>query len=204
MTVRRYSHGTLQVISAPPLEPVTTAEAKLHLRVEDDSTEDSLIALYIKAAREYVERYTRRALVQQSLRDNFDCFAEEMILSRGPVQSVNSITYFDQNGDQQTLSTSAYETDTVEEPGRVVRAYNATYPVTRDNKPNCIQIDYTAGYEDDASPTDASGVPDAIKHAMLLIIGDSYENREWQQTPPLNVNRAVQRLLDIFALPRAF
>lgn len=38
-------------------------------------------------------------------------------------------------------------------------------------------------------------VPTSIKAAMLLIIGDLYENREAQMPTALHANKAVERLL---------
>lgn len=50
----------------PAVEPVTLAEAKLHLRTySSDTDEDDLISGLIAAAREWVEDYTGRALVEQ-------------------------------------------------------------------------------------------------------------------------------------------
>ena len=50
----------------PVLEPVTLAEAKLHLRsYTSDIAEDDLINGLLVAAREWVEDYTGRALVEQ-------------------------------------------------------------------------------------------------------------------------------------------
>jgi len=44
-------------VITPPTEPVTLAEARLHLRVTD-TAEDALIGVWITAAREVCEYYT--------------------------------------------------------------------------------------------------------------------------------------------------
>jgi uncharacterized phiE125 gp8 family phage protein len=49
----------------PSLEPVTLAEAKAFLRIED-STEDQVVTDLITAARQYVENRTGRALITQT------------------------------------------------------------------------------------------------------------------------------------------
>ena len=52
---------TLKLITAPATEPVTLAEAKVHLRCGDD--EDALLGVLIQAAREQAEHQLGRALV---------------------------------------------------------------------------------------------------------------------------------------------
>jgi hypothetical protein len=49
----------------PAIEPVSLAEARVHLRAMSDSSEDVTITGLIVAAREWVEDYTGRALVEQ-------------------------------------------------------------------------------------------------------------------------------------------
>lgn len=45
---------------------VTLAEAKLHLRVDQD-TEDSVITIYMAAAEEYIEKYINRTIPNKNL-----------------------------------------------------------------------------------------------------------------------------------------
>ena len=56
-----------QIVTAPVEEPISLADARLFLRVDDDFTkEDTLISSTISAARQDAETITRRALVTQS------------------------------------------------------------------------------------------------------------------------------------------
>ncbi len=57
----------------PAVEPVTVAQAKAQSRVTI-SDDDALIAIYVKAAREYVEAATNRALLAQTWRVSFSHF----------------------------------------------------------------------------------------------------------------------------------
>jgi uncharacterized phiE125 gp8 family phage protein len=63
----------LRLTQAPAVEPVTLAEAKLHLRV-DDSTEDTLITMLISASRAHAENVCRRAFVTQKWLLALDAF----------------------------------------------------------------------------------------------------------------------------------
>lgn len=59
----------LERVTDPDIEPVTLAEMKLHLRAYgSDTSEDALISSLITSAREWVEQYTGRALIDQSWR----------------------------------------------------------------------------------------------------------------------------------------
>ena len=55
----------LKIITPPAAEPLSTAEVKLHLRV-DHNTDDTLITALIATAREWVESYTGKSLVEQT------------------------------------------------------------------------------------------------------------------------------------------
>lgn len=56
----------LERVTQPVLEPITLAEMRLHLRAYDGVTaEDDAIEALTKAAREWVEDYTGRALIEQ-------------------------------------------------------------------------------------------------------------------------------------------
>ncbi len=159
------------LVTAPTAEPVTLAEAKLHLRV-DDNADDALITALITAARQHAEHDTRRALVTQTWKLALDAFPTGVVtLDHAPVSAVVSVVYTDTNGTNQTLAPEAYELDTITEPCRLVPAYGSTWPATR-SQINAVGITYTCGY---GAP---EAVPESIKRWMLLRIGALYENRE--------------------------
>ncbi len=96
----------------------------------------------------------------------------EIVLPLPPLQTVDSIKYWDQNGVQQTLDPTTYIVDNVSEPARVVPAPGVAWPSTQ-NRINAVDVRFTAGY----GLTGAS-VPAAIKQWMLMRITDAFENRE--------------------------
>jgi len=160
------------VTKQPTTEPVTLAEAKLHLRVEADfADDDSLINSLVKAAREFCEGFQNRAFITQTIALSLDEFPGEVVLPMPPLQEINSIEYIDTGGVERTLDISVYDKDIVTEPGRVFLKYNQSWPSVRGDI-NGITIDYDAGYGD------ADDVPERVKAAMKLIIGHLYEHRE--------------------------
>lgn len=190
----------LTLVTAPAAKPLTLAEAKAHLRV-DGSDDDDLITALIAAATAHIDGrdgWLNRALVSQTWDLTLDAFPGAnrfnpygaIQVPLPPLISVTSITYVDTAGATQTLSSSLYTVDVKSTPGRIVPAYGKTWPSTRDQV-NAVTVRFVAGYADSgASPADpADNVPQAIKQAMLLMIGHWYANRE-----AVNVGNVVNEM----------
>lgn len=92
-------------------------------------------------------------------------------LGRAPVVSLTSITYVDTNGATQTLDATKYQADLATEPARILPVYGSYWPVVRPQL-NAVTATYVAGYGA------YTAVPDAIKHAMRILVSHWYENRE--------------------------
>lgn len=167
------SASTLE--TAPNSEPVTRDEAKSHLRV-DGTDEDALIDTLIVAARRYVEEQNRWALVTQTWDAFYDRFPKKdtaaLVIPRPPLQSVTDVFYTDEDGTKNTLSSSEYNVDTDQWPGRVLLKRDNTWPDDELDTSNPVRVRFTAGYGD---PED---VPKTIYQALLLLIGTMYEHRE--------------------------
>lgn len=157
----------VQVITAPTSYPVSLAEAKAHCRI-DGSDEDALIEGLIAAANDYVERYTGRSFAVQTLRLTHDDFADDLMLPRGQVQSVTHIKYDDTAGVEQTLPTAYYTLDNVDHPAWIVLNSGYSWPEVLDAV-NAVRVTYVAG---SATP------PAPVKQAMLLLIGQWFNQRE--------------------------
>lgn len=173
--------GLIQT-TPPAAEPLTLAEAKAHLRVDDDVNEDdAMIASLIVAAREYAEVYTGRALITQEWQYVMDEFPRrhlygeriphEFRLPKPKLQSVQSITYTANDGTPTTLDPAMYVVDTASIVGRIALAHGQWWPDAL-RQANAVTVAFTCGYGD------AAAVPAGIKQAMLLCIGSWYENRE--------------------------
>jgi uncharacterized phiE125 gp8 family phage protein len=161
------------VTSEPAAEPISTADAKTHLRVTG-SGDDTYIDTLVKMARRHVERVCGLSLITQTRALRLDAFpCEDAIeLPYGPLQSVSSVAYLDSDGTSQTWSSSNYRADIYSLPPRVALAYGVTWPTTR-GVSHSVTVTYIAGYG-----AAGSSVPADIIHAMKLIVGHLYETRE--------------------------
>lgn len=194
-----------KIQSAPSVEPVSSTEAKLHLKIDSDTTDDNLIAYLIQAAREQVESYTNRALISQTWDLSLDEFPDnttsdgyDIVLSKSPVASITSITYKDTDGASQTLASSVYGLDTYNEPNHIYLKYGQSWPSTYDET-GAITIRFTAGYG-----ATGSTVPASIRAAMMLIIGHLYEHREdvVVGVPAMELPKGAERLLNPYRIFR--
>jgi Phage gp6-like head-tail connector protein len=159
-----------QIVTPPIVEPVTLDQAKLHLRVDFDD-DDTLITALITAAREYAERRTRRAFFNQTWMRTLDFFPlyGKLEATRNPSErytwpygtwywdqvtlqlpyprtlAVTGITYLDNNADQQTLLTDAYNVDATCEPARITPAQGMFWPILNNYIPGSVVITFVAG-----------------------------------------------------------
>jgi uncharacterized phiE125 gp8 family phage protein len=160
---------------APASEPVTTAEAKSHLRV-DITDDDTLIASYVQAARLFCESYTGRSFVRRTYRADVPDFADQIVLPGRPIISITSIKYYNTDSPSvlTTLDSGVY--------ALVHNCINRNYGETWESvypRADAVEITYIAGYAPTSSPeVEAESVPEPIKTAIKMIVGDLYENRE--------------------------
>jgi len=161
----------LTLIQAPNEEPITVEEAKASpsLRITT-AANDTDIGTLIATARDTAETITRRAFVTQTWELVLDGFPSGgIVVPLPPLQSVASIKYIDDNGDQQTLNPLLYAVDTDSEPGLVVPAYGETWPSTRDEV-NAVRVRFVAGYGS------KDNVPEAIKTWIKMRVGTLFVN----------------------------
>jgi len=189
--------------TAPAAEPVTLAEAKMHLRVID-SSEDSLISMLIASARQHAETITRRALVTQSWKLTLDQFPT-------PGANISSANWYGPQWSNmpgplsvvrpdgktgyeiylplpplQTVDSIKYiDTDGVQQTLSA-----AQYIVDTVSEPARVTPAYGVTWPSTRNQINAvevvftcgfgalTEVPEAIKNWMLIRIGSLYENRE--------------------------
>lgn len=190
------------VTTAPSIEPVTLIDAKLHLRV-DHALDDSSISTLITAARETVEKRSKRTLISTAYRLDqceFATYTGPICIEKGPLIAVQSVKYYDTAGTLQTIASTNYRTDVTERRGYVLPVSGYVWPVVQIQRPNAVQVAFTAGYG-----TAATDVPAAARQAMLLLIGTWYENRESvSESEMMKVPDAADALIATVASPKFF
>jgi len=164
----------LRRISAPAENPVALSEVKQRLRIDiNDADEDADIEMMIADAVARIDgpHGVGIAMVSQQWELRLDYFPYIIELPLYPVISVDSITYVDGNGTEQTVAAVDYQTDIYSNPARIKPAYAHTWPTPRADLAT-VKVTFTAGYGA------AADVPADLKQAILLTIGHAYAHRE--------------------------
>ena len=182
----------LKLITPPALEPISLAEAKAHMRLNDTTAEDALITALITAAREYCEGFQNRAYLEQTFElwlDDWpyrDCIA----IPRPPLQSVTSIKYYGTDNAEYTMTAADYFVDTKNEPGRVSLAYSKTWPTTTLRPANGALVTFTAGYASYAGTVNTSGT------AVTWVSGDKF-GTGWTAGKAIIINSVVYMVASV-------
>lgn len=157
---------------APAVTPISLADAKANLRV-DQTDEDSLITALIEAATANLDGFfgiLGRCMVTQTWQQDFDELAEVLRLPL-PAASIASISYFDASNVSQTLN-AAWSRLYEDAGGSYVLTDPAqSWPATYD-RPDALTVTFTAGYGA------AAAVPGALRQALQLLVAHYNLNRE--------------------------
>lgn len=183
----------MKLITAPTESPVTVAEAKDYLRI-DNNLEDTRIQVMIDAATRYLEGYTGLKFVTQtwdvfldtwpmrSTDDWWDGVKEgpismltsmqrDIILPIGPAQSLTQFETYADDGIAVQETIANYIFDDVGSRARVGLKIGAVWPVTVLRRINAIKFRVVVGFGT------AAQVPQDIKQAVLEVASHMYENR---------------------------
>lgn len=150
------------------------ATIKAHLRI-DTADDDAVLTMYLAAAYGFVAGKISGPVDSAGGRlAYFDNLGDMDICPR--LQSVESITYHDDDGAQQTLGTDIYQVVTSGIVGRVVLAYDKEWPANQE-WPESVVVTFTAGFD---------AIPSALDHAVLMYVGHLYNNAE--ATAPIDLS----------------
>lgn len=186
--------GTLKLVTAPTETPVSLAEAKEYLRV-DETADDLRITSMIKAATLRLEAAADVKFITQTwdyfldrfpsnMRDDWwdgvveapisilqsPCKQIEMPI--GPIQSFGGLFTYDDDDTEYAFDSSNLSIDLSSGYGRVSLKTGGTWPSTVLRGVNGIRIRATVGLG-----VDAASVPEDIKNAILLLVAAMYEAR---------------------------
>lgn len=189
----------LRLVTGPTAEPVSLTDVQSHLRAPVDGEDAALIEAYVQAAREAVENETGRALMPQTWQLRLSDFPADngaIYIPLPPLVSVTSIAITNADGDAETISGSLYQVETPSGPraqaGYILPASGEDWPTVQEDTIGAVRVTFSAGY------TNAAAVPAALRAAILLIVGELYENREASAERALTEIPAVRRLLSPF------
>jgi uncharacterized phiE125 gp8 family phage protein len=177
-------------ITPPTLEPLSLAEAKAWLKV-DSTADDLLISALITAARVHVEKATRLFLLTQNwnvVADNWPCQRQWrgriVDLPLSPVQSVASITLYDDYDVPTIINPATYRLDKSQANPRLIFS---SVPPAPQRVAQGIEIALVNGFGDAAA-----SVPEPLRQAMRLLVAYFYLNRGDATVPaPVSVQALI-------------
>lgn len=159
---------------------IPIAEIRTQLRIDllgaSSHEDDTLLNLYLSAAREQAEHHTQRSVGEQTLELALDSFPEGGIELPLGAATIESITYVDANQQEITLDSNLYTLDNYQQKHWALP--EDAWPETAEVA-NAVKVLYK-------TPSD---FPAAVKTAMLMHIAFMYENRE-----AVNVGNIVSKL----------
>lgn len=157
-------------LTPPATEPVSLAEAKIFLRLDQDH-EDTLLATLITAARLMVEAASGRMLIEQGWRIVLDRWPQhsEIRLPLSPVLSIAAARVYDALGAARPVAPDSLALDIQADPP-LIRVTGEVPEIGRDR--GAIEIDLRVGYG-----ASASQVPALLRQAVLMLAARWFEQR---------------------------
>lgn len=167
-------------------EPVSLAEVKQHLRV-DIPDDDGLITALISSARQMAETLTNRQLLTATWNLVLDAFpgpslmgvpagspyslpGHAILIPKGPVQVVSSISYLDMNFNLVTMPQADYVAASTDDLTRITPIFGQIWQPTLPQI-GSVTVQFVAGYGD------STQVPAGIKHWIKLRVDSLYNQR---------------------------
>jgi uncharacterized phiE125 gp8 family phage protein len=171
-------------------EPVSLEEAKAHLNIIDDESQDKIIASYIRSARAYVEDESGTVFVRRQFVETFDSWPPQYIrLSKHPIVSIDEVLYQGTDGTPQPF------TDYIAAMDFSKVTPNSTWPTLATGGSALVR--YTAGFPEGAQTFER----ELARQAIFVLVGNWFANRETVLTSgaiPAEIPFAARALIDRF------
>jgi hypothetical protein len=184
----------LELVSEPEIEALELAQMKRELREFDSVTSrDDDITAKIKSAREWVEDFTGRVLVDETWRLSIERTGSlfttdpdvgrvfsgavgptrDIYLRRSPILAITSVVTVDAEGVETTVDAADYQLRDADSRWPMLVPINSSTWGSAN-----IRITFRAGFADmTGSPQDdASVVPERFKQAMILWVKSNYDD----------------------------
>lgn len=158
---------------APTTEPLAIDDAVRHLQLAVSGDNGYVISL-IQVARDVTEGATGQILAPSTWRGVCEKWPScgRISITPSPINSVTSLKYYpDGGGALVTVSSADYTVSTDVYPAVITFGEDFTRPDIAD-RPDAIQINFTAGYSTIAN------VPPSIKHALRILVRHYYDHPE--------------------------
>lgn len=171
--------------TAPATGAVMLAAAKEFMRIAaDDTSFDVEMQATLDGVIADVERITGTRLITQTVLIACSGFADLEALPIGPVSSVSSVKYLDQDGVEQTLASDDWRLSGAALRWRIDAAIGSDWPSVADAA-DAVRISLIAGYG--AAP---SSVPPHIRTAILRATRAQFDDKPFD-IEPLLVNDRI-------------
>lgn len=176
-TQEKSYEGTKQYIRAVATVAVAASEFGVSVvKSAPELADEDLLSSLITTAREIVERETASTLItteRDYWQDGWPS-GNAIRLPYSPLISVTGVYWKDSGGTETALTAGTdYLVDTDSEPGRIVLPYAGSWPSGTLYPVNPVRVRYVAGYG-----ASAANIPRPLRQAVLLTVGDLYQNRE--------------------------
>lgn len=185
-----------QLVTPPAADILSLGEIKQHLKIFHND-EDDFLTRILKSVTARLDGYHgefHRCLINQTWKIQLEQWCFPLRLPFVPVVSISSVKYWD-NATPSVQQTWAAANYTLHEDvlGAFLQIkYNVSPPNLYVQRIDAIDVEFVSGYG-----AAATAIPEPIREAALLWIGDSYENRETVVTGTIvsQIPQAVERLI---------
>lgn len=175
-----------------------------HLRVTNGTLEDDFIRRALRSSLDRAQAVTKRRLLPETWQlivSRFPCGTDPLILDKGPVRSVPSITYVDEDGVTQTMgSPSIWALDNpsidTNKKASIILEPDEEWPTTRAQW-NAVILTLELGYPDTDTTPAVADIPEDITLGRLVMIGELYKQRS-ESVHAINHTPAMIRARDLW------